>query len=446
MVEEDLFFPGKHINEGSITDDFLSSITTHWNPTSPDHHNGFTSNRDDALESGSPQTPTTNTTLPPRTPSRSTSPVHCPRSAEKENEQVAVEEDRISYDSFSSPSLPAFSIPIAISPTNVAPIASPIPPLRRSTSRPLLSLRTEPLYSESGTNPVGFGLSTISLSSAMGTVARTRSSMQTANISGAPDSEPKPTTKPSPLLLKMLTQTPTNPRDHTLLETIWNEMLSSRWVNLSPLSLLKTYLEWHFQGTLLFSFFFLGRTLNYCLYLDVRTHPPLMYTFPPTAPKPEPADDDSDSDTDIDSTRDVVSIPLSISSNGTCHSDDKELQWSSLQSLRQQQHSSPYVTLDGTRGDAFSPCQQVNLPAKRMSRLPTTTLNIDLRTLNLHLELRAKEILACSESMWEWVVEFQQASVSSLDAHSIQSLDMTRCAILEMTRDDFDLLLNNFTM
>ena len=154
-----------------------------------------------------------------------------------------------------------------------------------------------------------------------------------------------------------------------------------------------------------------------------------MYTFPPTPRKSEPADDDSDSDSDTDN---VINI-----SNGTLHSDEKE--W-------QQQQSSPYVTLDGTRGHALSPAHHTSVAGKRVSRLPTTALNIDLRTLNLHLELRAKEIIACSESMWEWVKEFQRRYGPNFKAPGNGSLDMTRCAILEMTRDDFDLLLNNFTL
>jgi hypothetical protein len=174
-----------------------------------------------------------------------------------------------------------------------------------------------------------------------------------------------------------------------------------------------------------------------------------MYTFPPTAPKTATADDDSDdSDTD-ESPKVLPNRPLSIkSSNGAPHSDDKEHSWLSLQSLQQQQYS-PYATLDGTHGHTFPPSQQGNLAAKRMSRLPTTTaLNADLRTLSLHLALRAKEVVACSESMWEWVEQFQQESAMSIPNLNEPnwSLDPTRCAILEMTREDFDLLLINFTM
>lgn len=190
-----------------------------------------------------------------------------------------------------------------------------------------------------------------------------------------------------------------------------------------------------------------------------------MYTFPPTAPKPEPAEDDSDSDSDNNNSPNLASLhPKSppIKSNNSVGSHSSKpaegRSWLSQQSLQQQ--SSPYVTLDETRGNAYSPSQQAGLSvskareantlaAKRMSRLPTTALNVDLRTLNLHLQLRAKEILACSESMWEWVEEFQrtsQTSIPPLNAPSNWPSDVIRCAILEMTRDDFDLLLNNFTL
>jgi hypothetical protein len=52
MIEEDPFFPGKNINEDSITDDFLSSITSHWNSTSSELCNGFPPTNDEAFELG----------------------------------------------------------------------------------------------------------------------------------------------------------------------------------------------------------------------------------------------------------------------------------------------------------------------------------------------------------------------------------------------------------
>jgi len=61
------------------------------------------------------------------------------------------------------------------------------------------------------------------------------------------------TSKPKtvPFLLRSISHTtavPPNPRDHTILEAIWHGMLEWRFVNMSPLSLLTTYLEYHFKG------------------------------------------------------------------------------------------------------------------------------------------------------------------------------------------------------
>lgn len=302
MIEEDLFFPGKPISEVSITDDFLSSITSHWNLPFSEHRNGFPPINDEAFDPGSPQTPTTNTTLLPRTPSRSNSPA--PRSARKENEEVTLNEEQslISYDSFHSPSLPTISVPASIASANPTRInfptisseSTPMVPLRRSSSRPLLSVQNEQLYSSesglTGTNP-GFGLSLIgTVNKAL--MSRIRSSSTDAkpgasslNSTGAlSDGEPKPTTKPSPLLLQTLTQTPINPRNHTLLETIWNEMLSSRWINPSPLSTLKTTLEWHFKGTVFFLSLFPWSYLD--CYISRCSYPSTFHVhFPAYRPK-----------------------------------------------------------------------------------------------------------------------------------------------------------------
>ena len=173
-----------------------------------------------------------------------------------------------------------------------------------------------------------------------------------------------------------------------------------------------------------------------------------MYTFPPTAPKPESEVNESDPNSDTDKSPMVANIlPKGFPSiNGAPHSDDKDRPWS-LQ-LQQQQYS-PYASLVGTRRNTFSPTLQGDLASKRVSRLPTTTnVNDDMRTINLHLALRAKEIIACSESMWEWVERFQRESATIPTSNDLSnwSLDMTRFTILEMTREDFDHLLNNFTL
>lgn len=148
----------------------------------------------------------------------------------------------------------------------------------------------------------------------------------------------------------------------------------------------------------------------------------------------------------------------------------------SMQSLLQ--HGSPYVSLDETRPTAFAPSSRVGFnkwtremtiatAIRRSSRLPNGQLNLDLKTLNLHLALRVLEVLACVESMWEWLLEEQQKLRGSPDNHrlmttsgsgsrprtSLSSNDSGRSAqdifrerIADMTRDEFDELISNFRL
>lgn len=179
-------------------------------------------------------------------------------------------------------------------------------------------------------------------------------------------------------------------------------------------------------------------------------------------------------------------------------------------------NSSRYVTLDGTRSTGYSPSNKsafVNkakiengkdkdgLPfstagdaaldvlstnsklafndarvaavSARSAGLPNTTLRMDLRTLNLHLAVRVSEIIACSEAMWEWVLQYQQGlaqhkakkdtkSRARSGSGSIEILHQKRysiipggespakvglkAAIAELTRDDFDNLISNFDL
>lgn len=97
------------------------------------------------------------------------------------------------------------------------------------------------------------------------------------------------------------------------------------------------------------------------------------------------------------------------------------------------------------------------------SRLPNTTLQVDLRTLNLHLALRTSEILACAEALWEWVLDFQagklkqkevgrsrsgsiDGSSSTLQPRNGHATDPVKEAIAELSRSDFDALLINFNL
>lgn len=51
-----------------------------------------------------------------------------------------------------------------------------------------------------------------------------------------------------PFLLRSLPKPPINPRDHTILELIYNEMLAARFINTSPLSVVMTYIDFHLKG------------------------------------------------------------------------------------------------------------------------------------------------------------------------------------------------------
>ncbi|KAG2009833.1 hypothetical protein CC2G_012717 [Coprinopsis cinerea AmutBmut pab1-1] len=274
-----------------------------------------------------------------------------------------------------------------------------------------------------------------------------------------PDSQIPETPKIPPFLLRTPAKAPNNPRDHSLLEYIYNETLSSRFINTSPIALLATYLEYHFK--------------------DTRTHPPLMFTFPPRPVKP------SESDVEVDEgfsfppkkpgpIRSVSSRKSLSPSNRSVLTDEngeltEENRWLNMQGLMT--GSSPYVSLDGVRYGlyALSPAPkatfttQKGIPpslANMEPRIPNKTLNIDLRTLNLHLMLRAKEILACSETMWEWVRETQLSvhenpSVKRANGRA-HSMDVPhayrhgasdhRATVLEMSREDFNQLLLNFEM
>lgn len=215
---------------------------------------------------------------------------------------------------------------------------------------------------------------------------------------------------------------------------------------------------------------------------DTRTHPPLQYTFPPMPVKSSDTSSvqrDANSD---DSDLEEEGSPNRSQSYRTRNSSEPDPH--SIHKLTSQSillHTSPYVILDEARSPAYSPSTKAVLPMKKnndgkqeynritQSRLPNQTLHIDLRTLNLHLAIRAKEILACSESMWEWVLEYQAkvqaqeklgrprpisfeashpciSQTSIVSGNSSISTESTRSALLEITRDDFDYILSNFEL
>ncbi|EGN98297.1 hypothetical protein SERLA73DRAFT_169293 [Serpula lacrymans var. lacrymans S7.3] len=252
-------------------------------------------------------------------------------------------------------------------------------------------------------------------------------------------------------------------------------MHAQRFVNLAPLSLLANTVGTWFK--------------------DVRTHPPIVFTFPPPG--------------DGSSQQGGVNEGITFSENlFYSRNPGPPTKTISLQGLLQ--GVSPYASLDVTRFTAFSPswratfnhtanqdmvhlnayakdydaCDETNIQppgsptsvhtasslfstppslGSFKSRLPNAMLEVDLRSLNLHLMMRVKEILACAEAMWEWIVDYQEhlrsGSVTSQRAQGLGATggdgvsktdtggqDPIKAAIAGMTRSDFDDLLIQFEM
>ena len=81
-------------------------------------------------------------------------------------------------------------------------------------------------------------------------------------------------------------------------------------------------------------------------------------------------------------------------------------------------------------------------------------MQFDLRTLNIHLALRVQEILACSETMWAWVLG-RQASYAEHEGQrrprsdsktSLKPKGALEEELVTLSRQEFDLLLDYFEL
>jgi hypothetical protein len=171
------------------------------------------------------------------------------------------------------------------------------------------------------------------------------------------------------------------------------------------------------------------------LVADARTHPPLLFSFPPVYARSLAVQSEDHEDDPTIAPDSAVSAKLSPT-----HEAHGVLTMQGL--LR---HASPFITLDVSK---------VHVPmhktpdgrSQKVPGIPNKNLNIDLRTLHLHLTLRAKEILACSETMWDWVRDAQVAAKSN--PRRTQRPDTSgydhHAAALDLNREDFNQLLLNF--
>ncbi|EPQ54467.1 hypothetical protein GLOTRDRAFT_121617 [Gloeophyllum trabeum ATCC 11539] len=312
-------------------------------------------------------------------------------------------------------------------------------------------------------------------------------------------------------LVRTSPKAPVNPRDHSLLEKIYTEMHSSRFINLAPLSLLGNYLSSYFK--------------------NIRTHPPIIITFPPPVgaleqeglARPRAYHDDeysssaSSSDWDDDGyvldkiDRRALKTALSGNRRRKSRKAPSANRLSTyLSSEELDRRTQPYVNVDSARRIALAPSTRASIlvsddpehpsvfsapppsafhppgpeqydadstpsdsaidlsstlgvefafdspsisPSqshshlRRRSQLPNKTFNFDLQSLNLHLAARVAEIVACSESMWSWLVEYQESSRdSTVRQGKSASDDDIKQALLSLTRSEFDNLINQFEL
>ncbi|KDQ62491.1 hypothetical protein JAAARDRAFT_170906 [Jaapia argillacea MUCL 33604] len=296
-------------------------------------------------------------------------------------------------------------------------------------------------------------------------------------------------------LLRTLPKAPPNPRDHALLETIYSEMHSSRFVNLAPLALLPNYLSLYFK--------------------DVRTHMPIIVTFPPPSRNhlhDHIVDDDSSSSSDEDEPfdaphnlppghRKVGGDSPAVAKNPSIVNLNRLSTYVGTKEVMRK--TQPYVTVDSTRTSALSPTTRASIlaplndprgstlfqprtsstdeeaslnsasldisetlmssylfegstpglynrtsPFVKGNRLPNKTFNFDLQSLQLHLSTRVSEILACREAMWDWVLDYQLAARSSSPKRRRQSgiEDEAKRDLIQLTRGDFEELLMYFEL
>lgn len=264
MVEEDLFFPGKLAEDDD--EDIRVPLTKDDHPSSlksrvlPDQQLGvaaiglenanrahvlapFPNSEGNLLEAPKPMD---RTLLESRQPNTNTN----------ENASAKEEQDLTSQTSAQSTSR---TLPPSLTPNSSPPRRGAfIPPHSRSSARPMLQVKTQPKESShsdlfgSSVSLLGTGYSD-PLADLVKKQQQQAQEQNTAQRGWSPVIPPVANAghkkaKVSPFLLRSLTKSPVNPRDHTILATVWKGMLETRFVNMTPLSLLTTYMEFHFKG------------------------------------------------------------------------------------------------------------------------------------------------------------------------------------------------------
>lgn len=220
LIEEDLFFPGKQVDSDSDSESEDEDAKPNASRTITEDHRSLAPGSAEEVASS----------VLPETPSRPTSPVPIREEAIAEETDGG---DTVRYNArMRSPS--SVSSQRTSTPTR--------PPLKVKTSHESWRHAQRPPVPKRST-------STLSLPTPKSIISPIfNPSARNANASHVPTPITPIDDLQPPDLPSSLPKPPNNPRDHTILEMIYTEMLSSRFINMSPLSLLGNLLSLHFKG------------------------------------------------------------------------------------------------------------------------------------------------------------------------------------------------------
>lgn len=239
----------------------------------------------------------------------------------------------------------------------------------------------------------------------------------------------------------------------------------------------------------------------------MRTHPPVIASFPPL-PVSDTQSDRSGRHSNGSGPTSGPQVPRKPNGLDAGHPDSRLLhvpaattaESSSVTVEALATGKSQFLTLDVDRFDAFSPSPHAMFPSplqrspstsrrrrqssdanghtsaptspsrsgfiafpkspdgRKASRLPNPRFDFDVGLLNLHLHLRVADILGCAESMWDYVLDYQQLHrqrhPSSPVARGLAHPKMSRKraaddmhkALMTLTRRGFDELLSRFEL
>lgn len=277
MLEEDLFFPGKTFDDDRNSDldsdsELITRRSSHQDPPVPETNESEGDQSSTLVASSGPSEESGEGPRMTPTPSRSHSPTAGVSPTEEEVSDEARELLAQVYGDYSAtlpskaegyiapsaPQPPKRPLLHITTPVNHPPHPSPQSQTSGSAFSLLISSVTgvtpvdSPVHSVVETKlnvrPRGYSLTASPLSkSENGHVSQTNLPAPQLN-ENVPDTPPSPAVKSPHFLLRTIPKPPINPRDHSLLETIYTQMLGARFINISPLALLANSLGLYFKG------------------------------------------------------------------------------------------------------------------------------------------------------------------------------------------------------